>query len=82
MRGLKNDEDTGKSNPPWLSVDSSVAQPATSSPWKTYGSSTDDPFRKAQSFGIPRHTAFSQVTEESPGYSTRQRRTFSGMLAS
>jgi hypothetical protein len=82
VRGLKNDEDIGKPSPSWLSMYSSVAEPTTPSSWKTYESSKDDPFRKTQSFGIPRHTAFSQVTEESPRYSATQRRTFSGMLVS
>lgn len=80
VRGLKNN-DIDKPSPSWMSVDSPLAQPATSSPWKTYGSSKDDPHRKPE-FGIPRRTTFSQETEESPGYSARQRWSSSGMLAS
>lgn len=78
-RGLENDEGTGKPSPSWSSSD---AQPATSYSWKTYGSPTDDSFRKTQSYGLPRQPIFSQVAEESTGYSARQRRTLYGMLAS
>lgn len=77
-RGLEHDDDNGKPSPSWLSMDvnSSAPQPSTSSPWRTYGSSRDDSFRKTQ------HTVFTQVTEGSPGYSARQRRTFTGTLES
>jgi hypothetical protein len=62
-------------------LNSSAAQPSTSSPRRMYGSSTDISFGKAPSFGTSlRTTAFSQVTEEYPGSYARQRAIFSGTV--
>jgi hypothetical protein len=61
-------------------LNSSVAQPSSSSPRRMYGYSTDISFGKTPSFGTSRHTAFSQVTEENPGYYARQRGIFSGTV--
>lgn len=78
VRGLQNDEVNDKAGS-WLSRDlcSSVTQPSTSSPRRMYGSSTDNSFGRTSW-----DSACSQVTEENPGYSARQRGIFSGTLTS
>lgn len=78
VRGLQNDEVNDKSSS-WLSRDlsSSVTQSSTSSPRRMYGSSTDNSFGKTSW-----HHACSQVTEEKPGYSARQRGIFTGTFTS
>lgn len=73
-RGLQNDEVNDKAGSSWLSrgLSSSVAQTSTSLPRRMYGSSTDNSFGKTSW-----HSTYSQVTEENPGYSSRQRGIFS-----
>jgi hypothetical protein len=70
VRGLQNDEVNDKAGS-WFSRD----HPSTSSPRRMYGSSTDNSFGKTSW-----HPVCSQVTEENPGYSARQRGIFSGTL--
>lgn len=78
VRGLQNDDVNDKAGS-WFSRDlsSSVTQPSTSSPRRMYGSSTDNSFGKTSWKPV-----CSQVTEDNPGYSARQRGIFSGTSTS
>jgi hypothetical protein len=84
VRGSQNDNvhDTASFSCLSRDLNSSVAQPSSSSPRRMYGSSTDNSFGRTTSFGTSRYTAFSQATEESPGYRARQRGLFSGTATS